>query len=112
MTPADGPTEVVVGSHVDPSLSPESGAQTAAFCSRKQDVIIWDQRLWHRRGHGGGGPSYPRILLIAGFMTIQTVGTPATIHPAMARAWLTAGNPVSCMISDTVSQPCGCIFGF
>jgi hypothetical protein len=94
---------VIPGSHIDPSLVPDgidpeqhsiawptTTTPLESFCCRKQDVIMWDQRLWHRRGPGGGGPEDPRILSIYGFMSIQTVGTPATIHPALARAWLEA----------------------
>ena len=49
-------------------------------------------RRRHRRGPGGGGPDHPRILSIYGFQTQQTVGSPAKIHPALARAWLEAEN--------------------
>ena len=55
MTEADGPTQCIPGSHMDPSLTPDNpDAEVASFCPRKTDVVVWDQRLWHRRGPGGG----------------------------------------------------------
>ena len=59
MTEKDGPTQVVPGSHVDPSLVPTgidlkqhkvdwptTTTPFESFCCRKQDCIMWDQRLW------------------------------------------------------------------
>ena len=41
------------GSHIDPTLVPEvdsdaEGTPTAlaSFATRKQDVVVWDQRCW------------------------------------------------------------------
>ena len=49
MDEAHGPTQVIPGSHLDPSLSPyRDHAPRHAFAPRKQDVVLWDQRLWHR----------------------------------------------------------------
>lgn len=45
-----GATEVVPHSHRDPSLTPYRGAPRAQLRPRKQDAVIWDQRLWHRGG--------------------------------------------------------------
>lgn len=45
---ATGATEVVPHSHRDPSLSPYRGAARALLKPRRQDAVIWDQRLWHR----------------------------------------------------------------
>ena len=53
MTEKDGPTQVIAGSHVDPSLVPEGIEQDfewpttevrlSSFCCRKHDAIVWDQ---------------------------------------------------------------------
>lgn len=48
MTPEHGPTYVIPRSHRDPTRSPYAGAAEAPFLPMKGDVIIWDQRLWHR----------------------------------------------------------------
>jgi hypothetical protein len=48
MTPDLGPTYVIPRSHRDPTLSPFGGAKEEPFLPGKGDVVIWDQRLWHR----------------------------------------------------------------
>jgi hypothetical protein len=68
-----------------------------SFTTRAQDVVVWDQRAWHRRGPGGGGAAHPRINAIFGFNSIQTEGSdrdaPYPMHPALARAWLDSADP-------------------
>ncbi len=59
MTEADGPTQVIPGSHLDPALIPAdidlkqynvdwpvTTTPFESFTCRKQDCIVWDQRLW------------------------------------------------------------------
>ena len=48
MTPDLGPTYVIPRSHRDATISPYNGAKEEAFLPSKADVVIWDQRLWHR----------------------------------------------------------------
>lgn len=50
-----GSTEIVEASHLcdttEPPSHPTTTAQVVQFTPRKQDVVAWDQRCWHRRGH-------------------------------------------------------------
>jgi hypothetical protein len=48
MTVDHGPTYVIPGSHRDPNLSPYRGAKEEPFLCGKGDIILWDQRTWHR----------------------------------------------------------------
>ena len=117
MRKCDGPTQIICGSHLDrpeqnPVRSPGGGIMAdqpsgphdapggrpvESFTIRSTQVVVWDQRCWHRRGPGGGGQAYPRINSIFGFNSIQTEGSnrdaPYPMHPAMARAWLEASDP-------------------
>jgi len=47
MTLDHGPTQIIAGSHMDQTLSPFKHAPES-FLLRKQDVMLWDQRCWHR----------------------------------------------------------------
>ena len=65
----DGPTAVVPRSHQDQSLNPYNGSAQELFLARKEDVVMWDQRLWHRansRQKEGW-----RIFTIYGFYAVQ-----------------------------------------
>ena len=59
MTEETGPTQLVPTSHRDVSLQQPadegSDPRVVSFTTRAQDVVVWDQRAWHRRGPGGGG---------------------------------------------------------
>lgn len=79
MTDETGPTQLVPASHRDISLEQPSeegdDPRVVSFTTRAQDVVVWDQRAWHRRGPGGGGEDLPRINAIFGFQSIQTEGS-------------------------------------
>lgn len=91
--PAPGSTEILSGSHLDASCPrPTSGivggwqaaledcnadvtthVPTECFAPRAEDVIVWDQRLWHRRGAfvPHGSPDDRRLMSIFGFHQTQ-----------------------------------------
>jgi len=50
MTPEHGPTYVVPRSHRDPKLSPydPNGFNEEPLLTNKEDVVLWDSRMWHR----------------------------------------------------------------
>ena len=84
----DGPTAVVPRSHQDQSLNPYNGSAQELFLARKEDVVMWDQRLWHRansRQKEGW-----RIFTIYGFYAVQAFqGYPIRqMAKALAQAWI------------------------
>jgi predicted cupin superfamily sugar epimerase len=114
-----GSTEILSGSHLDASCPrPASGtaggwsedatvlvartteaAPTTWFAPRAEDVIVWDQRCWHRRGpftpeeeEEEGGSSSRRLMSIFGFHQTQMFrGTgyakPNEMPTALAMRW-------------------------
>ena len=89
MTPEHGPTQAIARSHRDPTLSPFSGAEVTSFLPRKEDVVLWDQRIWHR----GTPRTLPglRIFAIFGFYSIPIYGEDRReMQEAQRRAWLDA----------------------
>ena len=70
MTPEFGPTYVIPRSHRDPKLSPYGDAVEEPFLPRKSDVVVWDQRLWHR----GSARTVPglRMVAIFGFYAVNS----------------------------------------
>ena len=72
MTLEHGPTQIISRSHRDQSRSPSSGHEVDSFLCRKQDVVIWDQRLWHR----GTTRTVPglRIFALFGFYSVPIYG--------------------------------------
>lgn len=76
MTPELGPTYVIPRSHRDHNLSPYAGTEEKPFLPRKGDVVIWDQRMWHR----ASPRTVPglRIVNIQTFFPIPVVGNPLT----------------------------------
>jgi hypothetical protein len=49
MTLDMGPTQIVAGSHMDQTRSPyNSPDKVKSFLIQKQDMMLWDQRCWHR----------------------------------------------------------------
>ena len=84
----DGPTAVVPRSHQDQSLNHYNGSAQELFLARKEDVVMWDQRLWHRansRQKEGW-----RIFTIYGFYAVQAFqGYPIRqMAKALAQAWI------------------------
>jgi len=82
------PTAVVPRSHQDQSLNPYNGPARELFLSRKEDVVMWDQQLWHqansRQKEGW------RIFTIYGFYAVQAFQG-YTMHQmprALAQAWV------------------------
>lgn len=91
MTREHGPTYVIPRSHRDSRLSPHSGAEAAPFLARKQDVVLWDQRLWHSGSHRVAPGT--RIFAIFGLFRVPVYdSTPHTMSPAQRNAWLAATN--------------------
>jgi ectoine hydroxylase-related dioxygenase (phytanoyl-CoA dioxygenase family) len=68
MTLEKGPTQLISRSHIDQSLSPFSGAPFDSCLIKKQEIVIWDQRCWHR----GTNRTLPgeRINSIFGFYSV------------------------------------------
>ena len=88
MTPEMGPTYVIPRSHRDPKLSPYAGAAEAPFLPAKGDVVIWDQRLWHRASPRTA--SGIRILCIYGYCGVPLSSRPMAITPARREAFNSA----------------------
>ena len=92
MTPEMGPTQVLPRSHWDPTISPQApGVVPASFLARAQDLVIWDQRCWHR----ATPRSVPglRILTLFGFFPVPIYhGEPHHLKIAQREAWLNATN--------------------
>lgn len=97
MTPALGPTEVVPGSHRNPQeLSPFRpkfrSDQAELFACAKEDVILWDQRLWHRATRRTV-PGY-RVFAVFGFYTLPADRhKPRKMPAAQHAAWQAATSP-------------------
>ncbi len=99
MTPEHGPTYVIPRSHRDPSLSPydPKGFHEEPFLPGKGDVVIWDQRAWHR----GSARKVEGMRIMMNFAFFSTpVRTPRTIKPceAVRQAYLDAKDPVEKML--------------
>lgn len=93
MTPAHGPTYVIPRSHRDPKLSPYAGSAEMPFLPQKGDVVLWDQRTWHR----GSARTVPgmRIAAIFCFYPLPTaVDSVPTMSPAQRQALAEATDPV------------------
>ncbi|HYE05827.1 MAG TPA: phytanoyl-CoA dioxygenase family protein [Planctomycetota bacterium] len=93
MTPAHGPTYVIPRSHRDPRLSPYAGTPEQPFLPRKGDVMLWDQRTWHR----GSARTIPGMRIAAIFLfhplPIANDSVP-TMTPAQRRALAEATDPI------------------
>ena len=94
MTEQNGATEVVPGSHGDPlGLSPyrKNAPDTKLFLCQKEDVVLWDQRLWHRAtrrtipGH--------RVFAVFGFFAAPALRhRPRPMSTIQHKMWLDASN--------------------
>ena len=87
MTPELGPTYVIPRSHRDATLSPFSGAREEPFLPRKGDVVVWDQRLWHR----ASARTEPGLRIVAIFGFFGTPG-PFQLSKAQTAALASAGS--------------------
>jgi len=97
MTPAHGPTQVIARSHRDINRTPFGGCEPDSFLCRKQDAVMWDQRLWHRatprtaEGH--------RVFGFFGFYPIPNCDTKAyPMDLSQRQAWLEAHDDVEAML--------------
>lgn len=93
MTPAHGPTYVIPGSHRDPRLTPFGGRPSAEepFLCGKGDIIIWDQRLWHRAS--ARTVEGLRIVAIFAFGSTYTGDKPLTLTECQKQALRDAAEP-------------------
>ena len=98
MTPMHGPTQVIARSHRDITRSAFAGCEPDSFLCRKQDVVMWDQRRWHRAtprtidGH--------RVFALFGFYPIPNYDE-KKMHPMDAsqrQACLDAGDDIEAML--------------
>jgi hypothetical protein len=93
MTPEHGPTEVILGSHRDPALTPcAPSAKPAQAVIRKEDAFLWDQAIWHRSTRR----TIPgmRVFALFGFYGAPIYdGTPYRMKRAQRRAWREARDP-------------------
>lgn len=92
-----GATELIAGSHRDGSTSPDaSPGRRIAFDLRAQDVAMYDQRCYHRRGpFTACDENDVRIFLNSGFIQNQcwlshTGGAVASMPAGLAQLWLRA----------------------
>ena len=90
MEPEDGPTGVIPGSHQDQKLNPYNGSREELFLAKKEDVVMWDQRLWHR-AHGRSKPGL-RVFSIYGFHAVQAFQAYKLrqMPRSLANAWVDA----------------------
>jgi len=97
MTPQHGPTQVIARSHRDLKRSPYAGCEPDSFLCRKQDVVMWDQRLWHRATPRTAEGS--RVFGLFGFYPIPSYDEhPRPMDPSQRQAWLEASNDVERML--------------
>ena len=79
----DGPAAIIPRSHQDQKLNPYNDSAQELFLARKEDVVMWDQRLWHqaniRQKEGW------RIFTIYGFYAVQAF---KEMPRTLAKAWL------------------------
>lgn len=92
MSPAHGPTYVIPRSHRDASLSPHGGAREVPFLPGKADVVLWDQRTWHR-GSARTIPGY-RIAAIFGFYPLPICTDAPLRLPAAQREAARSADPI------------------
>jgi hypothetical protein len=77
LTPDCGATEIVSASHLDEAcrMPADGDAESVTpFALRAQDVIVWDQRAWHRRGRfapSAADPDDRRVMSIFGWHQSQ-----------------------------------------
>jgi ectoine hydroxylase-related dioxygenase (phytanoyl-CoA dioxygenase family) len=87
MTPEQGPTYVIPRSHRDGKLSPFAGAPEAPLLCKKGDVVLWDQRMWHR-GSARTAEGL-RVVAIFGFFSVPRSAGEGLIKavPSQVQAW-------------------------
>ena len=92
MTLEHGPTYVIPRSHRDGTLSPYNGAKEEPLMANKGDIVMWDQRMWHR----ASPRTIPglRIVAIWGFCSFPLgVEKPFKLTPAQKRAYQETKDP-------------------
>lgn len=96
MTPEQGPTQILPRSHRDTAINPyEPGCEPVSFLCRKEDVVLWDQRTWHR-GTSRTLPGGHRIFALFGFYALPVYGPryrQRTMPAAQRDAWLNSEDP-------------------
>ncbi len=97
MTPEHGPTQVIARSHRDIKRTPFTGTEPDSFICRKQDAVMWDQRLWHRATQCTTGSH--RIFALFGFYPIPSYAENAhKMDPSQRQAWLAAQDDMEAML--------------
>jgi hypothetical protein len=97
MTPQHGPTQVIARSHRELKRSPFAGCEPDSFLCRKQDAVMWDQRLWHRATPRTVEGS--RIFALFGYYPIPSYAeTPPKMCPSQRQATLDAKDGLEQML--------------
>lgn len=92
VTPEYGPTYVIPRSHRDATLSPYDDAEEVPLLAAKEDVIVWDQRLWHRGSRRSADGL--RIVAIFGFFNMPfNPASPSLCTEAQRQALEAAQTP-------------------
>ena len=88
-----GPTQMVAGSHMNATLSPYANPEKVkTFLIQKQDVVLWDQRAWHRGTHRIVPGE--RIFALFGFYSVPVYHDGQhRMSPAQHKAMLEATDP-------------------
>lgn len=88
-----GPTQIVEGSHMNQTLSPFANPdKVKSFLIQKQDVMLWDQRCWHRGTHRVVPGE--RIFALYGFYPVPVYHEGQhRMSPAQRTAMLEATDP-------------------
>lgn len=105
VTPEHGPTYVIPRSHRDPHLSPYNGGHERPFLCRKEDMVLWDQRLWHRASTRTA-PGL-RILALFPFYAVYTphVTRQLQMQRAQRDAWLRSTDPAERLFLGGMFEP-------
>jgi len=103
MTPEHGPTYVIPRSHRDPKASPYNGSQEEPFLCQKQDMLLWDQRTWHRASKRT--IEGLRILALFAYYPLHAVGGAINMSSAQREALNNAKDPNEQLLFGGLFKP-------